>query len=153
MKTSTVKPAAAQWYLVDAKNQTLGRLATRIATVLNGKHKVAWSPHQVHSDHIIVINAQSIVLTGKKSQQKEYVRHSGFLGHMKRTPFARLLEKSPATIIEHAVRGMLPRNRLRPEMMKHLHVFRGATHPHEAQTPQPLDEAFSSSPQSLSLNP
>ena len=139
MRTSTPKASAPKWLLVDAKDQTLGRLATQIAHVLNGKHKEIWSPHQVHSDHVIVINADKVVLQGNKASQKEYVRHSGYFGHLKRTPFSKLFAKDPSKVLSRAVSGMLPRNKLRPLMMKHLHVCTGEEHQHEAQKPQPLD--------------
>ena len=148
MKTSTIKPSAANWYIVDAKDQVLGRLSTSIAHVLHGKHKIAWSPHQVMSDHVIVINAGGVILTGKKSDQKEYISHSGYLGHMKRIPFNRLFKKDPTRVIEHAVKGMLPRNRLRPLMIKHLHIFKDDSHPHAPQKPQSFDSIFN-----LSVSP
>ena len=145
MRTSTVKPSVANWYVVDAKDQVLGRLSTRIAHVLRGKHKVEWSPHQVMSDHVIVINAGGVVLTGKKSEQKEYIRHSGYLGHLKRIPYNRLVSKDPTKVIVRAVKGMLPRNRLRPLMIKHLHVFKDDSHIHAPQKPQPLASIFDTS--------
>jgi large subunit ribosomal protein L13 len=143
MKTSIVKPKAAQWYLVDAGGQALGRLAVRVATVLNGKHKASWSPHQLQSDHVIVINAEKLVLAGRKAEQKEYFRHSGHFGHLQRIPFARLFAKDPTRVFELAVSGMLQRNRLRKCKLKHLHVFAGSDHPHEPQKPEPLEHAFS----------
>jgi large subunit ribosomal protein L13 len=139
MRTSTPKASAPGWLIVDAKDQTLGRLSTRLAHVLRGKHKVDWSPHQIHSDHIIVINADKVVLHGNKAEQKEYITHSGYFGSLKRTPFSRLFAKNPSKVISHAVSGMLPRNKLRPLMMKHIHIYAGEDHPHEAQQPQPFD--------------
>ncbi len=138
MKTSTPKAAAPAWYVVDAAEQTLGRLAARIAHVINGKHKETFSPHQVMSDHVIVLNAEKVILTGKKPEQKEYVRHSGHLGHIKRTPFSRLFAKEPEKVLYKAVRGMVARNKLRDLKLSHLHIFKGSEHPHEAQKPQPL---------------
>lgn len=142
MKTTTLKPQAPNWYVVDAAGERLGRLATRIAHVLNGKHKVTFSPHQVMSDHVIVLSADKVTLTGNKVDEKEYFRHSGYLGHVKKIPFARIFKKNPEKILERSVRGMLPRNKLREIKMKHLHVFKGAEHTHEAQKPQPLAEAI-----------
>ena len=144
MKTSTPKPTAAAWYIVDAKDQHLGRLATRIAHVLRGKHKPTFSPHQVHSDHVVVVNAANIALAGNKSESKVYHRHSGYLGHLKTIPIRRLLERKPESVIARAVRGMLPRNRLRSPILKHLHIYRDAEHVHEAQKPQPLESLFTS---------
>lgn len=138
MRTSTPKPAPPSWYIVDASGQHLGRLATHIAHILRGKHKPTWSPHMVMSDHVIVTNATQIVLTGKKADEKVYHRHSGYFGSLKKIPVARVLQRSPEQVITRAVRGMLPRNRLRPLMMNHLHVFADAEHQHEAQQPQPL---------------
>ena len=145
MKTTTSKPQAPDWYVVDAAGERLGRLAARIAHVLNGKHKITFSPHQVMSDHVIVLNAEKITLTGNKIGTKEYFSHSGYLGHVKKIPFARMFKKKPEKVLERSIRGMLPRNKLREIKMKHLHVFKGAEHSHEAQKPQPLANAISSS--------
>lgn len=142
MRTTTTKPEAPAWYLVDAKGKTLGRLAADIAHVLRGKHKVIWSPHQVHSDHVIVINATGIVLQGNKSDQKIYRRHSGYFGSLKTTPFSRLFAKDPTQVLTRAVKGMVPRNRLRKEALKHLHVFADESHKHEAQKPQDFASLF-----------
>lgn len=142
MKTSTVVPAQANWYIVDADGATLGRLATKIAHVLNGKHKPEWSAHQVHSDHVVVVNAEKVALEGNKEEQKEYVRHSGYLGHIKRTPLSRMRERKPEQILTRAVKGMLPRNKLREKRLSFLHVFVGGEHAHEAQQPQELDTLF-----------
>ena len=138
MKTSTMIPETAKWFVVAAKGQHLGRLATQLAHALRGKHKPSWSPHQVHSDHIVVVNAGDIVLTGDKEQKKVYYRHSGFLGHLKKIPVSRVLKEKPEQVIIRAVKGMLPRNRLRTDMMKHLHVYAGTEHKHEAQKPEPF---------------
>lgn len=142
MRTSVPKPAEPAWYVVDADGNTLGRLAARIASVLRGKNKPAFSPHAIHGDHVIVINASHITLRGRKSEEKFYVRHTGYLGHMKRLPIAGVLTSAPAQVIIRAVRGMLPRNRLRSKMLQNLHVFGQSAHPHEAQKPQPLDSLF-----------
>jgi large subunit ribosomal protein L13 len=139
MKTTTNKPSAPAWHIVDAKGKVLGRLATEIAHVLRGKHKVDWSPHQVHSDHVIVINTKEVSLLGKKPEQKEYIKHSGYFGSLKKIPFSRMIKKNPNHIISHAVKGMLPKNKLRTIMMDHLHLFDSAEHTHEAQQPQELN--------------
>lgn len=144
MKTTTVKPEAPAWYVVDAAGDRLGRLATRIAHVLNGKHKVTFSPHQVMSDHVIVLNTEKIILTGNKADEKEYFKHSGYLGHVKKIPFAKMFKETPEKVLERSIRGMLPRNKLREIKMKHLHVFKGAEHTYEAQKPKPLANAISS---------
>lgn len=141
MLTTTPKPSEPKWYLVDAEGQTLGRLAAEIAHLLRGKHKVTWSPNQVHSDHVIILNTKGVVLQGNKSEQKEYIRHSGYFGHLKRTPFRFLFQKNPNHVVARAIKGMLPRNKLRVIMMKHLHLFEGSEHHHEAQKPQLLHEA------------
>jgi large subunit ribosomal protein L13 len=153
MKTSTIKPAAAKWYFVDAHGKTLGHLATQIAYVLSGKHKVIRSPHQLHSDHVIVTNAQKIVLQGKKAEQKEYIRHSGYFGNLKRIPFERAFAKDPSFVLLHAVRGMLPRNKLRQNMLKHLHIFADAEHTHAAQKSESLDVIRTSNKQKKSSAP
>ena len=142
MRTSTPQSAQASWFETDASGQHLGRLAARIAHILRGKHKVSWSPHQVMSDHVIVTNASQIVLMGKKLSEKVYFRHSGHLGHLKRLPASRLLAENPASLITRAVRGMLPRNRLRKRVLQHLHVYPGPEHPHEAQNPKQLETLF-----------
>ncbi len=134
--------AESHWYVVDAQGRTLGRLATQISHVLRGKHMVTFAPHLLGKDHIIVLNAAGIVLTGKKVEQKVYRRHTGYFGNMREIPVARVLAKRPQEVITRAVKGMLPRNRLRERMMLHLHVFPGSTHPHEAQKPANLDTLF-----------
>ncbi len=142
MKTSIPKAEAPHWYVVDAAGERIGRLATRLAHVLNGKHKPEFSPHQVMSDHVIVLNAEKLELFGKKAEQKEYIRHSGYFGHLKRIPFARMFAKTPEKTLEIAVRGMMPRNKLRDLKMAHLHVFQGSDHPHAAQQPKPFEQLF-----------
>ena len=141
MKTSTPKPTEPSWFVVDAASKPLGRLAADIAHILRGKHKPAWSAHQVWSDHVIVVNAGNVVLMGNKSESKVYYRHSGYLGHLKTIPISSLLQRKPESVLIRAVKGMLPRNRLREKMMDHLHVYASADHPHEAQKPQPLSNA------------
>ncbi|HOK80569.1 MAG TPA: 50S ribosomal protein L13 [bacterium] len=128
-----------KFYLVDATGKTLGRLASNIATVLLGKHKSCWVPYQDTGDFVIVINAEKVKLTGKKMFDKVYYRHSGYLGGLKKETFMSLMQKSPETVIEHAVKGMLPHNRLGRQLLKKLKVYRGSQHPHQAQIPVVLD--------------
>jgi len=128
-----------EWYVVDATGIPLGRLATRIATILRGKHKPEYTPHIDNGDFVICINADKVLLTGKKEEQKKYYRHSGYLGGLKVIPFRMMKEKKPEEIIYHAVRGMLPKNKLGRKMIKKLKVYVGDKHPHEAQKPKVLE--------------
>jgi large subunit ribosomal protein L13 len=127
-----------EWYVVDASGQTLGRLATRVARVLRGKHKPIYSPSVDTGDYVIVVNAERIHVTGRKLDQKIYYRHSGYPGGLKEITLRNLLQKHPTRVIEHAVRGMLPKNRLGRRMFKKLKVYAGPDHPHAAQQPKPL---------------
>ena len=136
----SAKDITREWYIVDAEGQTLGRLATRIATVLRGKHKPTFTPHMDMGDHVIVINADKVVITGAKSEQKLYHGHSGFPGGIRSVPFAQMLAKKPTDIVEKAVKGMLPKNKLGNAMGKKLKVYAGPEHPHAAQQPQPLPD-------------
>lgn len=141
MKTFTLKPQDIErrWYLVDAAGQPLGRLASRIAQVLRGKHKPTFTPHVNGGDCVIVVNAEQVKLTGSKPEQKRYFRHTGYMGHERFTPVATLLAKHPERVIEKAVWGMLPKTTLSRQKVKQmLKVYAGATHPHAAQQPQPL---------------
>ncbi|HSJ47003.1 MAG TPA: 50S ribosomal protein L13 [Euzebyales bacterium] len=142
MRTYSPRPSDIDraWYVVDAQDEILGRLATRIAHVLRGKHKPTYAPHMDMGDHVIVINAGGVQLTGSKGTQSLAYRHSGFPGGLKSVPFARLLAESPERLVERAVRGMLPKNSLGRAMMSKLKVYPGAEHPHAAQRPQPLPE-------------
>jgi large subunit ribosomal protein L13 len=127
------------WYVVDAENQTLGRLATAIASRLRGKHKPEFTPHVDTGDFIIVVNADKVHVTGNKETGKIYYRHSGYPGGIKGTSLGRMRETHPERIIEKAVKGMLPRNPLGRAMFKKLKVYAGATHPHSAQQPETLE--------------
>jgi large subunit ribosomal protein L13 len=140
MRTFSPRPSdiTHDWWVVDADGMTLGRLATRIAHVLRGKHKPIFAPHVDVGDHVVVINAAKIVLTGAKATQKFARRHSGYPGSLKSIPFARLLEERPERLIEQAVRGMLPKNTVGRAQLRKLKVYAGSDHPHEAQNPQPL---------------
>lgn len=128
-----------EWYVVDAAGQTLGRLAAQIAYRLRGKHKPIYSPAADAGDYIIVINAEKIRVTGRKLDQKIYYRYSGYPGGLKQITLRDLLKKHPVRAIEHAVRGMLPKNRLGRKMLKKLKVYAGPQHPHQAQQPKPLE--------------
>ena len=141
MKTFSAKPEDIErkWFVVDAQGQTLGRLATRIATVLRGKHKPIFTPHMDCGDYVIVVNADKIHVTGQKLEQKTYYRHSGYPGGLRQVSLRRQLQVHPDRVIEAAVRGMLPHNRLGRKMFKKLKVYAGPTHPHEAQQPTALE--------------
>lgn len=137
----TKEQANAQrgWVLVDAKDQTLGRLSTRVATLLRGKHKPDWTPHVDNGEYVVVINAERIVLTGRKLSDKKYYRHSGYPGHLKEVSAGRMLETHPERVIEHAVRGMLPKNKLGRSLLQKLKVYAGDKHPHQAQQPEAIE--------------
>ncbi len=128
-----------QWYVVDADDKVLGRLATEIARVLKGKHKPVYTPHLDMGDHVIVINAKRVRVTGKKAEQKVYYRHTGYPGGIKSTPFSRMIKEHPDRVLKKAVWGMLPHNALGRKMLKKLKVYAGADHRHSAQQPQALD--------------
>lgn len=127
------------WYLVDATNKTLGRLASEIARRLRGKHKPVYTPHVDTGDYIVVINAEKIKVTGNKTKDKVYYSHSGFPGGIKEITFEKLLAKKPERVLEIAIKGMLPKNPLGRAMYRKLKVYAGTEHPHEAQQPQQLD--------------
>lgn len=138
MKTSTPKvlqQSDRKWYVIDAEGKVLGRLSAKIADVIRGKHRATFSPHMDMGDHVIVINADKIKVTGAKPEQKIYYRHSQYPGHLKLTP---LKEMKPSKVLEEAIYGMLPKNKLRDEFMKKLHVHAGSEHNHEAQKPEAL---------------
>ena len=128
-----------EWYIVDAKDEVLGRLASVVAMVLRGKHKPSFTPHVDCGDYVIVINAEQIKLTGNKMTEKQYVRHSGYPGGQRMQTPEDLLSKKPLAVVERAVKGMLPKSRLGSELFRNLHVFAGEKHPHEAQQPKTLD--------------
>jgi large subunit ribosomal protein L13 len=127
-----------QWWLVDAEGMSLGRLATEVARILRGKHKPIYTPHLDTGDHVIVVNASKVALSGNKADQKTYFRHSGFIGGEQHIPFKRMIVKHPERVIELAVKGMLPKNTLGRQMNEKLRVYAGAEHPHQGQNPQPL---------------
>ena len=130
---------AAQWHVVDATDQVLGRLASRIAMILQGKNKPTYTPHVDTGDFVVVVNAEKIAVTGKKLDDKLYHRHSGYPGGLKSRPLRDELERRPTEVLRKAVKGMLPRNRLARAQIRKLKVYAGPEHPHEAQAPQELE--------------
>jgi large subunit ribosomal protein L13 len=140
MRTLTPKAneIERQWWLVDAEGIPLGRRATEVARILRGKHKPIFTPHLDTGDHVIVVNAEKVRLTGNKAEQKTYFRHSGYMGGEKHIPFARMIAKHPDRVIELAVKGMLPKNTLGRHLREKLRVYAGTDHPHQGQNPQPL---------------
>ena len=127
-----------RWYVVDASDQTLGRLASRVAHVLEGKHKPTYQPNLDSGDHVIVLNASRIAVSANKRETKLYIRHSGFPGGYKEETLGQLLERRPEEVIRRAVKGMLPRNTLGVQQLRKLKVYSGSDHPHQAQRPEPL---------------
>ena len=141
MKTYSAKPGEIErrWFVVDATDQVLGRLATRIATIIRGKHKPPFTPHLDVGDFVIVVNAEKVKLTGGKLDKKMFRRHTGYPGGLVEIPYRRLLETHPERAIEQAVRGMLPKGRLGRQLRQKLKVYKGTEHPHASQKPEPLD--------------
>ena len=144
----TYSPKASEiqraWYVVDADGLVLGRLATEVARVLRGKHKPTFAPHLDTGDHVVIVNADKVVLTAGKAERKTVYRHSGYPGGLKAETFAHLLERRPEEAVRRTIRGMLPKTRLGRQMLTKLKVYAGPTHPHAAQQPQPLDVAGAS---------
>lgn len=140
-RTFSQRPEDVQreWLLVDAEGKTLGRLASEIANILRGKHKPTFTPHVDGGDFVVVINADKIRVTGDRLDSKKYYRHSGYMGGLKEISLRRMLETHPERVLELAVRGMLPKNRLGRKMFKKLKVYASPTHPHAAQQPRPID--------------
>ena len=141
MKTYAVRASEIErrWWVVDARDQTLGRLATRIAVLLEGKHKPIYSPHLDTGDHVVVVNAEKVRVTGNKLRLKTYYRHSNYPGGLKAETLETLLGRKPELVIERAVKGMLPQNRIGRAMFRKLKVYRGAEHPHAAQQPTTVE--------------
>lgn len=141
MKTFTATPSTIkrEWFVVDATDKTLGRLATELAHRLRGKHKPEFTPHMDTGDHMIVVNAEKIKVTGKKLDDKMYYHHTGYVGSLKSINLGKLLEQHPERVIQKAVKGMLPRNPLGRATFRKLHVYAGADHPHAAQQPTQLE--------------
>jgi large subunit ribosomal protein L13 len=140
LKTYSPKPQDIEqkWYVADVDGVVLGRAASKIAQILRGKHKPIWAPHMDVGDFVVIVNADKIKVTGRKTEQKLYYRHSGYPGGLKVTPFKRAFDRHPEFILREAVRGMLPRNRLGRKMLKKLKIYATADHPHSAQQPEEL---------------
>ncbi len=140
MKTYSPKPENIdrEWFLVDAQNQILGRLASQIAHRLRGKHKPEFAPHMDNGDFIVVVNCEKIKVTGNKLQKKQYYHHTGYVGNLKSISLEKQLQQKPEEVLRTAVRGMLPKNRLGRAMLKKLKIYAGAEHPHQAQEPKTL---------------
>jgi large subunit ribosomal protein L13 len=140
MKTIFVKPGEIKrkWYLIDAEGKTLGHLAVRVVTLLRGKHKPIYTPHQEVGDFVIIINSEKVVVTGKKRTDKLYYRHSGFPGGLKVVNYAKIMARKPTFPIEHAIKGMLPKNRLGRKLFTNVKVYAGPRHPHGAQKPEQI---------------
>ncbi len=141
MKSYMARPRAVErrWYLIDAEGQTLGRLATEIARILRGKNKPQYTPHVDTGDFVVVVNAEKVVVTGKKAEQKVYYRHTGYPGGLKETSYEVMLQRKPTEILRRAVRGMMPKTRLGRQQLRKLKIYAGPEHPHEAQNPQPYE--------------
>ena len=137
MRTYSPKPGeiTRQWYIIDATDVVLGRLATQIATLLRGKHKPTFAPHMDMGDHVIIINADKVVLTGNKASKKKYYDHSGYPGGLRTTSYTEMIEGKPERVVERAIRGMLPKNSLGRDQFRKLKVYAGGEHPHAAQQP------------------
>jgi large subunit ribosomal protein L13 len=141
MKSYMARPLEVErrWYVVDAEGQTLGRLATEIARVLRGKNKPQYTPHVDTGDFVVVVNAEKVVVTGKKAEQKVYRRHSGYPGGLKETSYEQMMERRPTEILRKAVKGMMPDTRLARQQLRKLKIYAGPEHPHAAQNPQRLE--------------
>jgi len=141
MKSYMARPLEVErrWYVVDAEGKTLGRLATEIARVLRGKNKPQYTPHVDVGDFVVVVNAEKVVVTGRKAEQKLYRRHSGYPGGLKTTTYEQMLERKPTEILRRAVRGMMPKTRLARQQLRKLKIYAGPEHPHAAQSPQLLE--------------
>ena len=141
MKTKTLRISEIEkdWWIADADSQVLGRFASRVAQVIRGKHKVNYVPHMDNGDCVVVVNAEKILVTGKKEEKKSYFRHTGYAGGVKTTTLSHMRRTYPERIIENAVKGMLPHNKLGRRMLKHLKVYAGPDHPHVAQLPKILE--------------
>lgn len=141
MSTYNAKKGAfvQKWYVADAEGKVLGRFASEIAKILRGKHKPIYTPHVDTGDYVVVVNAEKIALTGRKSEKKEYYWHTGYPGGLRRVSYAKLLSEKPERVVERAIRGMLPHNRLGRKMAKKLRIYAGSDHMHVAQRPEPLD--------------
>lgn len=144
MKTYSQKKSEVQrdWYVVDASNQVLGRLATQIATLLRGKHKPTYTPSMDGGDFVVVVNAEKIVVTGRKAEQKMYYRHSGYPGGLRSIPYKEMMNKHPERILYYAVKGMLPKTRMGRKLLTKLRIYAGPDHPHIAQCPKKFEPPY-----------
>ena len=139
MKTTTVPVSAPLWHIVDATGLTIGFVSSKVAHVLRGKHRPTFSPHQLCGDHVIVLNVEKLAVTPEKGRRKTYFHHTGYIGHSHIKTLAKMMEETPEKVIEKAVHGMLPKNRLRHAMLRRLHVCRGTEHQYAPQKPTALD--------------
>ena len=141
MQRYMARPASVErkWHLIDAEGQTLGRLATEIARLLRGKNKPQYTPHIDTGDFVVVVNAEGVVVTGKKAEQKVYRRHTGYPGGLREMSYEVMLERKPTEILRRAVKGMMPRTRLGRQQIRKLKIYAGPEHPHEAQAPEPYE--------------
>lgn len=141
MKTYMATPSTIKrkWYVLDAQNQTLGRLSSEVATILRGKHKPQYTPYLDTGDYVIVINVDKIKVTGNKEEKKIYYRHTGYTGHLKSFIYQEIIDKFPDRIVKYAVKGMIPHNKLGRQMLTKLYVYAGSEHPHQAQKPEVLE--------------
>jgi large subunit ribosomal protein L13 len=141
MKTIFVKPKDVErkWWLVDAEDQVLGRLSSRIVNVLRGKHKAIYSPHMETGDYVIVVNAEKVKITGNKLENKVYHRHSRYPGGLKTEPLGKVMASKPTFAVEHAIKGMLPKGKMGRKLFRNVKVYAGSSHPHEAQKPEKLE--------------
>lgn len=139
MKTSTIPVSAPSWFVLDAEGLRIGTVASKVATVLRGKHKPQFSPHQLCGDHVIIMNAAKLSIPPEKDHRKVYYDHTGYPGGLRRTSLGKMMQEKPAYVLERAIKGMLPKNRLRAEILKRLHVFADTDHPYAPQQPSTLD--------------
>jgi large subunit ribosomal protein L13 len=141
MKTYAAKKeeVTKKWYLIDAKDKVLGRVASQVASILKGKHKAIYTPHVDMGDNVIIVNADQVRLTGTKQLKKIYYRHSGYPGGLKAIPYQEMMKKDPAFALRHAIRGMLPHNRLGRKQLLNVKIYAGENHPHQAQKPEKLE--------------
>jgi len=141
MKTYSIKKqeVVKKWYLIDADDQVLGRVASRVASILRGKHKATYTPHVDMGDNVIIINADKVKLTGTKPFKKVYYRHSGYPGGLRETSYLEMMQKDPTFALKNAIKGMLPHNRLGRRQLLHVKIYAGEGHPHEAQNPEKIE--------------
>lgn len=141
MKTYFPKEPSNDWVVIDAAGQTVGRLATQVATILRGKHRVDYTPNQMGGDFVVIVNAEQVVFTGRKLDQKVYTRYTGYQGGLKKTTARVMLDKHPERVLQHAVWGMLPKTRMGRRLIRRLKIYTGPAHPHHAQQPRELELA------------